>query len=1342
MAGMFPQASDVFQLMENVRLKKDSIRSLSQERIHDTALPENIDSRPMGFLDGIDKFDHNFFNLSYSEAKNMDPVQRLLLQTVYHTIENAGYPHEKLMNKNISVYAADALLEYYKFAEKFDETLVTGNTKAFLASRINNFFSWRGGAFNVDTTCSSSLAIVQLACNELVLKQSEYALICAGFTNLFPDWKEYGLDLEDPSGKSKAFSDQANGMSMGECIAAVLLKPLSEALNDRDHIHAVIKGWAVGNNTNSAASLTAPDSRAQAYVIQEAWRRAGINMEEIGFFEAHGSGTKLGDHIEISGINQAFKDVPLPHKFPISTIKNNIGHCRAAAGIASLIKTTSSLKQRSLFPTIHFDTPSSLIDFNSAVTFVQTDFEPWVSAEGKKRYAGISSIGLSGTNCHVVLEEAPERSVPVRDTVGKQLCVVSGKTITSLYENVRALKIHLTNHALSLQDVCFTLATGRSHFNNRCTFIAENILELLQQINDVEFEKIPPAQKNAKTIFVFADFQSSLMDCEYFSSHYPLFKEIYTELDNSLPSQEITKERISFAFQYTFFRFLERMGITTDDLLGIGIGEFIVDYIAGDASMETTLNKIDQYQSSSQSSLSTRLEKMLRRENEKGPVVFIWMGAKGTTEQSFLLYASGYSQVEVCVPRDADSVLQIAGAMYKHNASIDWEKFYSERWGQRVELPGYRFDTKRCWLRSQPIKKEEWYGNLSEKHTAKIILTEEGDSVSMLIAKVWADLLDTAPYSLTDNFFEKGGDSLNATKLINQLNLKLNLHLSFEDVFDFPTIHELTRHIAEALTTERLISVFWEEALGMEAIGVDENFFDLGGHSLLANQIINRVQRQFGITLSFDKFFQYPTIGLLAKVIDSEVFNHAAVNNSNKEAEMSAIALSEDYELSHAQLRLWFISNTEGGSVGYNIPVKINWNNTLQIEVLKITLEKMVQRHESLRTVFVAKDNGEVRQKILLHTDLDFKIIDLNNGDSVAERVEELYQTELVESFDLMRGPLFRFRIICHPDKSYTILFTMHHIISDAWSSVVMLREMKVIYQALLSGETFVLPHLPIQYKDYTAWHHRSLSDGNRIKHKSYWLKIFEQRPLRISLPYDKKRPPKQTFSGAYIQFLLDADQVSFIDTLTKSTTCTSFVTYFSLLVIFLYKYTNDEDIILGTPVSGRSHHALENQIGFYVNMIPIRSRISPRQTILEFLKTSRMIITEALSHAAYPFDLVVNDLKLERDLSRNPLFDVAVTVDQFENVLNIEAEVTSGKRPCHLDLRFMFVPTGSKILVEILYNTDIFQEDTIYLMKERFVAFINFLMKNPDYQIDKINIASAWETQNASPTIDIQFNF
>jgi len=496
-AVKLPMAEDLEQFLYNMRNGVDCIREFPSGRRADTdayyryVYHKKYDAGYFqgAYLDEIDKFDYSFFRLTPNEANLMDPKQRLFLQVAWQAMEDAGYGGKSLKGSKTGVYvgySSDDIYEYKRLVMDVDpdsmEAALPGNVASIIASRLSYLLDLKGPSMLIDTACSSSLVAVHLACRGLETGDCEMALAGGVKLNLIPAKNRSRFAIESGDGRTRTFDDSSDGTGWGEGVAAILLKPLSKALEDRDHIYAVIKGSAI-NQDGSSIGITAPNADAQADVITSAWEDAGINPERVSYIEAHGTGTKLGDPIEIEGVEKAFMRYTGRKQFcAIGSLKTNIGHLDNAAGMVGLIKTVLGLKQKELFPTLHFSMPSKKIIFEDSPVYVNDVLKKWEREDGR-RLCGISSFGLSGTNCHVVLEEFPDREKKVSRQERVKLLALSAKSRESLKELVPKY-ISLLNkvHEQELEDICYTANTGRGHYNYRLAVIFHRREELAEKL--------------------------------------------------------------------------------------------------------------------------------------------------------------------------------------------------------------------------------------------------------------------------------------------------------------------------------------------------------------------------------------------------------------------------------------------------------------------------------------------------------------------------------------------------------------------------------------------------------------------------------------------------------------------------------------------------------------------------------------------------------------------------------------------------------------------------------------------------------------------------------------------
>jgi len=444
-----------------------------------------------GYLDRVDGFDYSFFNLSPKEASLMDPNQRLFLQTAWEAIEDAGYGGQRIKGSRTGIYIGFADWPVYGqyVSKNFPQQIgaaSTGNTPSIMAGRIAHMLDLKGPAMLVDTACSSSLVAVHLACTAIRNGECEMAVAGGVKVCLLPVEGLYEIGIESSAKRTSAFDDDSDGTVWGEGTAAFLLKPLAAAMRDGDPIHAVIKGSAM-NQDGASAGLTAPNAAAQEKLLVQAWRDADIDPESIAYIEAHGTGTRLGDPIEADGIRRAFRAFTGKSQFcAIGSVKSNIGHLDAAAGVAGLAKAIAALKYKTLPPTLHFARPNRNIPFHQSPLYVNDRAQEWEAGNDPRR-CGVSSFGFSGTNCHIVLEEAPAAVASADDTGWHengtpQLLVLSAKNKTALEELIASCAESLSKQAASIGDICYTAAAGRGHYSSRLAVIARSLPELQDKL--------------------------------------------------------------------------------------------------------------------------------------------------------------------------------------------------------------------------------------------------------------------------------------------------------------------------------------------------------------------------------------------------------------------------------------------------------------------------------------------------------------------------------------------------------------------------------------------------------------------------------------------------------------------------------------------------------------------------------------------------------------------------------------------------------------------------------------------------------------------------------------------
>jgi acyl transferase domain-containing protein len=503
MSARFPGADDVWRYWENLAAGVDSVTEVPPDRWDvdrfyepGKSIPGKTFCKWGGFLRDVDKFDPLFFNISPLEAEALDPQQRLFLQEAWRALENAGYSPESLDNKKCGVFVGVMSSGEYASGSMF-------NASSILAARISYFLNLRGPAVALDTACSSSLVAIHLACKSLLNNETDMML--AGGVTLYLTEKPYvGMcqmgEILSVDGKCKTFDNSADGFVPGEGVGVVVLKKVEQAVADGDYIYGVIKGSGI-NQDGRTNGITAPSAESQKDLELEVYHNSGIDPISISYVETHGTGTKLGDPIEIEALTEAFGRYTSKKRFcPVGSVKSNLGHTSAASGVASVIKVLLSMKHRQIPPSLHFKEPNEHIDFDNSPFYVNDTLCPWTPQIGGALRAAVSSFGYSGTNAHMVIDEAPAAQ-PVAGGTLAWVIPLSAKKSLSLAEKVTELARFLDqDHGfipINLRDIAYTLATGRQHFDQRLAIVASSVMELKEKLKELELGVKPPLESES-----------------------------------------------------------------------------------------------------------------------------------------------------------------------------------------------------------------------------------------------------------------------------------------------------------------------------------------------------------------------------------------------------------------------------------------------------------------------------------------------------------------------------------------------------------------------------------------------------------------------------------------------------------------------------------------------------------------------------------------------------------------------------------------------------------------------------------------------------------------------------
>lgn len=632
--GRFPGAKTVEQFWQNLRDGVESISFFSDEDLAAAGVPLADLNDPNyikagSVLSDIDLFDASFFGFSPREAQSMDPQHRLLLECAWGALENAGYNSEAYEGRigvytgsSLSSYLRNNLLPNQEFLKRTGELQIEiGNDKDFVPTRISYKMNLKGPSICINTACSSSLVAVHVACQGLLDEECDMAM-AGGVTIQVPQTQGYWYQedgIASPDGHCRPFDAKAQGTIFGSGLGIVVLKRLQDAVEDQDHIYAVIKGSAINNDGSLKVGYTAPSVDGQAEAIAEAYAIADIDPGTITYIEAHGTATGMGDPIEVTALNQVFQAQTDKTGFcALGSVKGNFGHLNRAAGIVGLIKTTLALKHRQIPPSLHFEQQNPQVDFVRSPFYVNTELQDW-QVDGTPRRAGVSSFGIGGTNAHAVLEEAPE-PLPSQPSLRPwQLLVLSAKTETALDKATQNLALHLKQTPdINLADAAFTLQIGRQAFTHRRILVCQTVPQAIASLETLDPQSVLTSSKTPKqrpVVFMFSgqgaqyvNMAQNLYQTEaHFRTHVDQCTEILkpllgldlrdilypdsTQADTAteqLKQTGLTQPAL-FVIEYALAQLWMHWGIKPQAMIGHSIGEYVAACIAGVFSLEDAL---------------------------------------------------------------------------------------------------------------------------------------------------------------------------------------------------------------------------------------------------------------------------------------------------------------------------------------------------------------------------------------------------------------------------------------------------------------------------------------------------------------------------------------------------------------------------------------------------------------------------------------------------------------------------------------------------------------------------------------------------------------------------------
>ncbi|MCG7495641.1 amino acid adenylation domain-containing protein [Vibrio sp. Of7-15] len=1162
-ACRFPEADNKEQFWQNILNARNSIRPFPAKRRADLEAIEEgeVTLFNAGFLESVDTFDNEFFNIPPAIARHMDPYHRQLLEVMTETIEDAGYHKGEFYNQTVGVFIgndhthrfANNYLNFIE-AEKRDFNTITGSWSSVLASRLSYLLNLKGPAMVLDTSCSSGLIALDSAIKAVQAGDCSSALV--GAANLFfRPWKDVMEDMENDDYLIRAFDQKANGSAWGEGVAAVMIKPLAEAQKAGDTIYGVVKGIAI-NNDGASSSISAPNAKAQRDVMVEAWERAGITPDQLSYIEAQGTGSHLGDPIEIKGLRDAFSRFTDKKQFcAIGSVKTNIGNTLGVAGLAGVIKVLMGFREKLLPPTINFHEPNSFIDFCSGPVFINDKCRDWES-DGS-RLAGISSFGLSGTNCHIVLEQAMNDQPESEDTQNHFVFPVSGRTPALLQKMVERYNAYFgTQPNVRIDNVCYTAAVGREHHLCRAALFVTSIEDLVEQLQRL----------------------SCVLDDE--NQERTLPETILLSLDDKRVTKGLDKKA----------------------------NQLLVD----------------------------------------------------------------------CDMVTADIQAQLA-SLYVAGAKIQWKNVFSSNHA-RVSLPAQPFEKNRFWFNEQELP-----------------------------------LINKSTQSDVDERKERVPEDLLAIALSSN-------HARLPDG-------------GEACDAQRLVAFSIGHALGYEQISLEDNFFNIGGDSITATRIVYMlneilgIQADVGALLSSDSIQAFINAlndkhGLGAAIEQSKAGGQVTLSEKEQSQLIKKAELAEAYPLSKAQQQMYWQAELNPDSTAYNIPVLLELDTQPIEDEERRVFRALVERHESLRTAFTL-DGDEVKQQVQDSSAVDVVFVDAERQEGESDAVIQRVAQRSIVPFVLSNAPLFRAVFIQRKGKHF-LLLDLHHIITDGASMGIILHD----YMALKRGET--LHPLALTYKDFAVWDkERHLSDKYQSMQK-YWLQRFEDGVPVTDLQTDYARTSVRSLKGNALTRLVPAHLADALRKLAASQGCSVYMLLMAVFRVLLAKYQAGNDLVIGTPVNGRSNSQIQNIVGMFVNTIALRENVKEEEAFDVLLARVKKNTLSDFANSDIAFEDLLTTLGVTSEENRHPLFDICFVLQNQDMGFNAEGalrDIPLVTNEAKFDLTVTCWDKGDEQLsIQWEYASDLYAPERIGQMAEHFITLMERVVDTPEANISSLQMSTRTE--------------
>ncbi len=1364
-----------------------------------------------GFLNEIRDFDCGFFGIARREALTLDPQQRLLLELTREALDHAAIPAGSLAGSNTGVFVGISNADYAQrlsMAERLaiGGHLALGNTNSTAAGRLSFVLGLNGPCLALDTACSSSLVAVHLACRSL--RSGEARLALAGGVNLLVS-PETSIFLAragalSPDGQCRTFGAEANGYVRGEGGGVVVLKRLADAQADGDRILAVIRGSAI-NNDGRTSGFTVPNGTAQQGVIRGALTDAGVAPEAIDYVEAHGTGTSLGDPIEVSALGAVFGDRPAEAPLLIGSIKTNIGHLEAAAGVAALIKVVLQIEGGEIFATRCGDALNPHIAWDRLPMRVARLPVPWARTE-RPRLAGVSSFGISGTNAHVVLAEPPPAILPPA-LVGPrdhQVLTLSARGPTALDALRRTMLARLADAEDAYPDLCVTSTLGRDHLDYRLWVVAPTAEKAADALRTAASVK---AGRRPSLAFLFSGqgSQQAGMGRDLFASE-PVFRDAINACEEGLRplldtpltdimfrgskslDATINTQPCLFALQYALWRLWQSWGVEPDMVLGHSIGEYAAACAAGVFNLSDGLRLVASRGRLMQSlpagggMLAVSLGEPAARTflDQHGldlsiaavnsaETVVLSGPAEQLDQASVTLATSGTRSTRLLVSHAFHSALMdpILGEFRRVAETVAYAPprvpLVSNLTGQimdRVPNAGYWADQLRQTVRfAEGVATLRQAGcgtflELGPRPVLTALALTQGDGTlwrtslsppmnegrTMLeslaalhsagVAVDWARfqagrawrraVLPATPFERQRLWIERNGPpSATPPRLPPPLATALAAPETPSTPAGPASVGDRVRGAAledRGPELERYLRHLVASVLGgadPQTLNSADPLNRFGMDSLMALALRAEVAAQFGLDLKLTYLVGEATLdGLATRILTHILAEHHAPPLAGAGRPTAGGATEEiTFPLSQGQRALWFLWRVSPDSSAYALSLPLTLPSGAEPGRWHAACRTLVASHSLLRARFhLAGDT--VMQRIAPADAVDWQ--EENAEDRGTDVLRQAMVAAHGRPFDLEADAPVRFHWFQRSSRPPILLITLHHIVADGWSLEIIRRQLPRLLTGPASPPT-------AHFADHVRREAEMLAGTEGERLWLYWRdRLSGSLPL-LDLPLDRPRPAIKGFRGAARAFTLPAELSDRLRALARDGGTTLYVTMLAAFLALLHRFTGQDDLLVGSPQSGRERPGMAEVVGYFVDPIVIRSRLDETVSVRDFLALTRTIVMGALDHAAFPFPLLVERLRPERLPGRSPLFDASFNFIPAASAIVVDLDLPQGDGKFDLTLN---IRDGATLSGWFSYDTALLLPETVDQMVEALALLLPAMAEAPDASVTDLPLS------------------